>query len=147
MTPVNIGGPGSLGRPNPLVVIAVNAYLLAVGMWLIATRQIPAPGFLRIGLALMKRPYSGDVKSCVAESGQCFLATLPEGLLSDRDSASALRLFEDGRELGPAHASHSDIRQHGGGRYSHWGDQLYFSASDNSDPRTNGRRYSVREVR
>ena len=147
MTSTQTGGANSSNRPKFLSVIAVNAYLLAVGMWLIATRQIPAPGFLRIGLALMKRPYSGDLQGCSFESGDCFLAKLPEGLLSDRDSVSALRVFEDGRELGPAHAAHSDIRQHGGGRYSHWGDQLYFSASDNSDPRTNGRRYSVREVR
>jgi hypothetical protein len=51
---------------------------------------------------------------------------------------------------------HDDIRALGGGRYSHWigSDQgtpdgvlessLYFSASDNSDPNENGRRYSIR---
>lgn len=147
MTSAQTDGAGIANRSNLLYVIAVNAYLLVVGTWLIATRQIPSPGFLRIGFALLKRPYSSAVQECVAESGHCYLAPLPEGLLSDRDSASALRLFEDGRELGPAHASHSDIRQLGAGRYSHWGNQLYFSTSDNSDPRTNGRRYSVREVR
>src|SRR5436853_5305763 len=49
---------------------------------------------------------------------------------------SRLRLMEDGKPLGPAHASHDDIRSHGGGLFSHWGDDLYFSTSDNSDPRT-----------
>jgi hypothetical protein len=29
------------------------------------------------------------------------------------------------------------------GRFSHWGDGLHFSASDNSDPRTNGRSYTI----
>jgi parallel beta-helix repeat protein len=62
---------------------------------------------------------------------------------------SQLRLFENQTELGPAHAWHQDIRTLGGGRFSHWtasgaaGDEsLHFSASDNSDPRTNGRTYS-----
>jgi hypothetical protein len=54
---------------------------------------------------------------------------------------SALTLYEDGRELGPPHASHSEIRVLGAGRYSHWNTELYFSASDNSDPNSNSREY------
>ncbi len=56
-------------------------------------------------------------------------------------AASALELFEDGRALGPAHMGHASIRSIGHGRYSHWQGRLVFSTSDNSDPRTNGRRY------
>ena len=37
---------------------------------------------------------------------------------------------------------HADIRSLGGGRFSHWGNNLFFSASDNTDPRTNGRTYT-----
>src|ERR1700738_336344 len=65
---------------------------------------------------------------------------LPSDSLSDA-SRSALALFEDGRLLGPAHVSHADIRGLGAGRYSHWSNYILFSTSDNSDPRTNGRRY------
>jgi hypothetical protein len=54
---------------------------------------------------------------------------------------SKLRLWEDGQELGPAHAVHVAIREQGQGRFSHWHTVLYFSASDNSDPRTNGKKY------
>lgn len=50
---------------------------------------------------------------------------------------------ENGRDLGPAHALHQEIRQIGGGRFSYWNHTLYFSASDNSDPRTNGKFYQV----
>lgn len=57
---------------------------------------------------------------------------------------SRLRLFEDAVDLGPAHAYHVDIRNSGQGRFSHWVDGLYFSASDNTDPRSNGRRYTYR---
>lgn len=61
---------------------------------------------------------------------------------AEQPQASSLRVFEDGRELGPAHSRHQDIRSEGKGRFSHWGSNLYLSASDNTDPRTNGRTYT-----
>ncbi len=70
-------------------------------------------------------------------------AHLSAGDTSDESRRSRLQLLEDGVPLGPAHALHSDIAVEGGGRYSHWGDSLVFSASDSSDPRTNGRAYHV----
>lgn len=54
---------------------------------------------------------------------------------------SKLRLFENGVELNPAHTLHADIRTLGKGRFSHWGSNLIISASDNTDPRTNGKKY------
>lgn len=56
---------------------------------------------------------------------------------------SRLVLLEDNRPLGPAHDTHRDIRNLGNGGYSHWTGYILFSASDNSDPRTNGRRYQA----
>ncbi|MGH2611005.1 MAG: SGNH/GDSL hydrolase family protein, partial [Tepidiformaceae bacterium] len=38
---------------------------------------------------------------------------------------------------------HSAIRELGAGRFSHWRGVLYFSSLDNSDPRHNGRTYSI----
>lgn len=68
----------------------------------------------------------------------------------DRGDRSRLILREEGTPLGPAHSGHNEIEEIGAGRYSHWLDDsqppreyLYFSSSDNSDPRSNGRRYSV----
>lgn len=55
---------------------------------------------------------------------------------------SVLKLYENGKELGEAHARHQDIRNVGKGRFSHWGRTIIFSASDNTDPRTNGRTYT-----
>jgi arylsulfatase A-like enzyme len=52
-------------------------------------------------------------------------------------------LLEDGRELGPAHSPHEDVREQGSGRYSHWKGRLFFSTSDGSDPNTNGRSYAI----
>lgn len=57
--------------------------------------------------------------------------------------ASRLRLTENGRPLGPAHAAHATIRQTGGGAYSHWNGSLWFSSSDGTDPRGNGRIYAA----
>ncbi len=58
-------------------------------------------------------------------------------------SRSPLVLCEDDAPIGPAHTLHVHIREHGRGAYSHWGNTLVFSASDNSDPNTNGRLYRV----
>ncbi len=74
----------------------------------------------------------------------------PYRLKADDEPGPPSRLVvrEDGHILGPAHALHQDIRDPGRGRYSHWANHVRFSASDNSDPRHNGRRYTAtdREV-
>lgn len=125
----------------------LSAYLLLVGGFLIVTRRIPAPGMFRILRALARSPYEGAISTFQPEQGHCFIAELPLDLLSDRDSTSSLTLFEDGRKLGPAHAPHDSIRTLGCGSFSHWGSNLYFSASDNTNPQANGRSYTVREER
>jgi len=56
---------------------------------------------------------------------------------------STLSLTESGKPIGPAHSLHEEIRSLGNGRYSHWGGGLIFSATDNSNPKTNGRTYEI----
>lgn len=68
---------------------------------------------------------------------------IPDGDSVGDSAVSSLRLFEDGRPLGPAHAVHQDIIEQGAGRYSHWNRKLYLSSSDGSDPRHNGRTYEI----
>lgn len=85
------------------------------------------------------------------ERGNCWISSLP-GEVEEGDSVleprcSLLRLFEEDLPLGPAHSVHDTVRQSGRGAYSHWGDAIYFSSSDNSDPNTNGRTYRVRARR
>ncbi|MCC6418433.1 MAG: hypothetical protein IT429_09350 [Gemmataceae bacterium] len=80
------------------------------------------------------------------ESGYCYLAKIPAGLTSDTGGTSRVVVFENGVPLPSPHASHDEIRKHGMGAYSHWNDSIYLSTSDNSDPRTNGRRYTYAEV-
>ena len=132
---------------DPIAVVLVSFYLVGVGIFLILTRRIPAPPFRRVFRALVRKPYTGTLSGFGPEQGHCFYAPLPSYLLSDLESASSLLLFEDGRPLGPAHAPHDQMRSLGGGRYSHWGTHLFFTTSDNSDPRSNGRLYTVKEMR
>jgi hypothetical protein len=79
------------------------------------------------------------------ELGHCYLTEVGAGYWHGYFSAfSPAELSEDGEVLGSSNALHQDVRAKGGGRHSFWGRHLYFSSSDNSDPRTNGRRYEVR---
>jgi len=86
-----------------------------------------------------------NVARAIHETGNAYWVAQDFGITGDSSqalSASTLRIFENGKELGPAHTPHATIRQLGGGRFSHWGNELYFSASDNTNPLTNGRTYT-----
>ncbi len=86
-----------------------------------------------------------------AKSGHSYKYRLPEPRLlevhsddlTDRRRAESL-LHEDGELLGPAHSVGADIADVGMGHFAHWKGKLHFSASDNSDPRANGRSYALR---
>lgn len=83
------------------------------------------------------------------DSGNGFIGIIGQECCPGDTSAepfrSPLLLLEDHLLLGPAHCPHEDIRERGAGRYSHWDPSgvVFFSASDNTDPRTNGRNYAV----
>ncbi len=68
-------------------------------------------------------------------------ATFGVGDTSAAPRCSTLLLLEDSRPLGPPHSVHEYVLWTGGGAYSHWHDTLYFSTSDGTDPRHNGRIY------
>jgi hypothetical protein len=99
-----------------------------------------------------------DVASIAPSAGRAYVAPLPlkpdYGTFLQVESdhifgprTSDLQILEDGKSLGPPHSFHSEIWDKGAGRYSHWGNAsgsaVVFSASDNSDPRANGRRYEL----
>jgi len=78
------------------------------------------------------------------EIGCAFTARTSRPDLSAHRRPSLARVLEDGRPLpGPANALHDDIRHVGRGHFSFWHNLVYFATSDNSDPRTNGRRYEI----
>ncbi len=60
----------------------------------------------------------------------------------DHDRRSPVVIYENSKPLGPAHNPYAEIRDYGMGRFSFWRHQGFvFTASDNSDPNTNGRAY------
>jgi SAM-dependent methyltransferase len=67
-----------------------------------------------------------------------------EGDTGDFPLRSSLQIFENGVPLGPAHSDHASIRELGGGRFSHWGEWLYFSSSENLPPNRNACSYTLR---
>jgi pectate lyase len=90
---------------------------------------------------ILRRPF-------VRAGGFAFIAPLRAAARSQSDNAKHPRrsdywLCEDETLLGRHHSEHAAIRDLGEGRYSHWDRALIFSASDNGDPNTNGRRYSL----
>ena len=63
---------------------------------------------------------------------------------NEAEQHSPVVLYEDGKQLGPAHSLVADIAREGGGRYTHLkGVGMVFSSSDNTDPTKNGRHYWV----
>lgn len=90
-----------------------------------------------------------NVSQIISYTGYAYYVVQDFGTLPDiveNTTRSVLRVFENGIELKPPHSMHGDIATLGRGRFSHWGDgafvALYFSASDNTNPKTNGRSYT-----
>jgi SAM-dependent methyltransferase len=79
------------------------------------------------------------------DDGYCFISPMRGGM----DGFDDFILLEDENPIGRENNVHSQIRQFGSGLFSPWKDALFFSSSDGSDPRRNGRRYTlvVREKR
>ncbi len=90
-----------------------------------------------------------DSRKISKAGGNAFVYALPGIPYAGADVKSPRRqplvLFEGSRLLGPGAAAHKVIRKHGLGSYSHWNALLYFSSSDNSDPKRNGREYWLRK--
>lgn len=111
--------------------------------WWLKVSYVPIQGLPSDAIRLVG-PFTGFNNSKIA-----FVATAP-GLdsLSDfgaEKTRSPFLLYENNTPLGPAHSWHDTIVQEGHGRFSHWKDiGFIFSASDNTNPNTNGRRYWVR---
>jgi hypothetical protein len=130
-----------------LHILGVSLYLLAGGIGLILVRRLPARPVLAFLGAFLRPRWRVTLRRIEPETGHCYTARVPPWIMSDLNGASGLVLYEDGVRLPLGHAPHDAIRGLGLGRYSHWGRRVYFAASDNSDPRRNGRRYRLVETR
>jgi len=128
---------GDSGRPGPRVL---GAWLLALGALLLAL-------FVRSATEAPERygqedlVWQVDTDLLRHDAGMAYLVPVEASIPSSIDGGeSPLLVQEDGRALVRDNL-HREIRDHGGGRYSHWGDVVYLAATDGTDPRTNGRVY------
>ena len=87
-------------------------------------------------------PVAGKAYQAPLNAGRRSLYSLPTDS-AQSPASSNLRMFEDGRPVGPWHSLHADIRDKGLGRYSAWDGSIIFSTTDGTDPRINGRVYSI----
>ena len=78
-----------------LGVIAVSVYLFFVGLWLILTRRIRVEGMAKALKRVFSRPYAGELTDFQHDNGNSWVASVPPDLLSDKEAASSLALFED----------------------------------------------------
>jgi len=84
------------------------------------------------------------MKQADLQTGNLYALPLGTNWMSqDALGTSPAIVYEDGTPLQSPNSIHQDIREKGQGRYSLWKGYLYFSASDNTDPRTNGRTYEL----
>jgi hypothetical protein len=139
---VNVKGPANSGkgpgRSQHLYLLFLLASILFTGIvaWdVIHGRKFTAP----IPIPAIENDSEASYRAFLPESGNPLFEILAD--TPDNPRQSKTRVFENDAELGPAHSIHEKIRSVGSGQFSHWGTTLYFSASDNSDPRTNGRQY------
>lgn len=108
-----------------------------------------APFRLENGKATRPQPLAQiDLSSRLEPSGgHAWRAIVPE--LSDisdnmeHPRRSDLIVLEDGLPIGPPHAAHVEIRELGQGRFSHWGDEIMLSPSDNFPPDQSRRSYTA----
>ena len=108
-----------------LSLASLGVHLIRIGRWQFAWHEIA-------------------ISQIVPEYGYAFQAPNDHPELSAHQRPSPAALLENGVPLGPPNAQHADIRSLGRGRFSIWHQYVYFSSSDLSDPRTNGRRYTIR---
>jgi hypothetical protein len=135
-------------RLNGFLDLAIRVLPILVGGWAlaVATGVVEPAAVLPADAIVPLKNYGYEIGSISAVlPNPCGTALLCP-VQSDSNEAPAvsnLVLRENGRPIGPAHSNHEDINLNGHGRYSHWADSLRFSTSDNSDPRTNQRTYTI----
>ena len=118
--------------------------------WVVFSGEVDPAAFIQDGFFFRngRYEYIGE-KVDINEKGT---ASIPFPLPAVADSPgngtlSTLRLYENGIEIGPAHAPHHLMKTVNDGRFSHWetGDavRLFFSSSDNIRPDSRGKTFAA----
>jgi len=124
----------------------LRAKILGVILLLLSTESLVTSYVLYHDCSLSSHSFwrREPLSSIQPEIGFSYIALTKQPELSAHKHLSPACVLENGVPFpGLGNALHDDIRHLGGGRYSFWYDYVFFSASDNSDPRANGRRYEI----
>lgn len=131
------------GRLTPSLLDELGRYyreeLETVELHLLARRRRDCGALPELQVEYGDHRYLIDIAWCQREIGNAFITRVPS-----LGKLTGLTLFEDDAPLGPSSALHDDIRKNGAGAFSVWGNYLYFSTSDNTDPAVNGRKYRLK---
>ena len=112
----------------------------------VAARARPDAGPLRLVAGFVEPaspPFAAQEGRMWAISAPHLSAMADDASSSGASNPSPVFLFEDDTQLPFPYSLHDDIRRTGAGRFSHWGEAVYFSTLDGSNPNSNGRRYSL----
>lgn len=135
--------PADRALPTAAADLAPIATPIATPIVRDAPADAQVPEVARAGGALRIEPGAVEL-----QSGHAYWVRLPDAWLpvaSDMEhpQRSTVVVEEDGVALAPGNTPLETVQKVGRGSFLHWGVWLYFSTSDNTDPRTNGRTYHV----
>jgi hypothetical protein len=123
-----------------LAVLVLFALYFPAALWLQHSYVNDSPKGRTV--VRLSKPFERFGAGAVAHRWMPVAEQLDGADSADDLERSSVLLYEGAKLLGPPHSLHSDIATLGHGRYSHWqGQGIVFSASDNSDPNSNGRPY------
>jgi len=136
-------------RRLPAALAALFLVYVPLALWARSSYVAPAPKG-RVNVPLL-RPFGREQESAFKARFERNILPMDmpplRGLGDDPnikgDARSPVMVYEDDRPLGPGHSNFADIAKLGMGRFAHWRGNIFFSASDNTNPNTNGRRYWV----
>ncbi|MBF0459127.1 MAG: hypothetical protein HQK99_14650 [Nitrospirae bacterium] len=121
-------------KPGKLIIYAASA-VLCLGFWVLSLSM-----FLHTQEIFIISRDKIPVENFTHAAGHAWYAKFARNSFT---SPSRAVLLENGLPLRCGNSGTDTIAYVGGGRYYLSNDELLFSASDNSDPATNGRRYEL----
>jgi hypothetical protein len=122
-------------------------YIYTIGIMLIIMQGVLMRFYVQGNLSF---PFNQQTialqgKNASSRVGNLYMLPLGTTWMNQADlGISPAVVYENGVPLAFPNSMHQEIRDDGNGRYSIWNGYLYFSSSDNSDPRTNGRVYEIK---
>jgi hypothetical protein len=125
--------------------ISPTTYLYATGIIILILQGILVALYAQaiIHLPFAEQRITLPVKDAKRDRGLYILPLGINWMSQDDLGLSPAIVYENGVPLAMPNSKPKPIRSDGNGRYSVAGGTLYFSSSDNTDPRTNGRKYEL----